>query len=104
LLRDPLEQAFELHHLSPPVDTVETLSVQITLSYVQCTQSLAVLPSSVARYYQGLGLIHILPIELFNFKRPIGVLWNAQKPLIPSAQHLISCLEEAINLRQREFE
>ena len=104
LLREPLEQAFEFHHLPHPLDTIETLSVQITLSYVQCTQALAVLPSSVARYYQELGLIHILPIELFKFKRPIGVLWNAQKPLIPSALQLIECLQQAVNLRQREFE
>jgi len=104
LLREPLEQAFESHHLAHPLDTIETLSVQITLSYVQCTHSLAVLPSSVARYYQELGLIHILPIELFKFKRPIGVLWNAQKPLIPSALQLIECLQQAVNLRQREFE
>jgi hypothetical protein len=45
-----------------------------------------------------------LPIELFKFKRPIGVLWNAQKPLIPSALQLIECLQQAVNLRQREFE
>ena len=93
LLREPLEQAFKTHQLTFPNNTIETLSIQISTAYVQCSDALAVLPSSSALYFQNLGLIKVLPIELFEYRRPIGILWNAKKSLTPSAKLLVECLE-----------
>ncbi|MEI7739783.1 MAG: LysR family transcriptional regulator [Betaproteobacteria bacterium] len=100
LLREPLEQAFKAHKLTFPNNTIETLSIQISTAYVQCSDALAVLPSSSALYYQNLGLIKVLPIELFEYHRPIGILWNAKKSLTPSAKLLVECLESLVDKNQ----
>lgn len=96
LLREPLEQAFRSNQLTFPTNTIETLSVQISTAYVQCSDALAVLPSSSAHYYENLGLVKILPIELFEFHRPIGIIWNSTKSLNPSVKLLVECLESLV--------
>jgi DNA-binding transcriptional LysR family regulator len=98
LLREPLERAFEDHGLAMPADRIETLSVHIIRAYLHYTDAIAALASDVARYYESLGLLAILPLELPKLVRPVGIIWNRQRPIPPSTQALMQCLEEAARL------
>jgi hypothetical protein len=64
-------------------------------SYVQLTNAVAVLAGSVARHYQSLGLIAILPLELPKLVRPFGMLWNRERPLSPATRLMMECVKEA---------
>lgn len=94
LLREPLERAFERHGIPIPANRIETLSVHVIRAYLHYTDAIAALAIHVSRYYESLGLLSILPLELPKLVRPVGVTWSRQRPLAPGTQVLIQCLEE----------
>lgn len=95
LLREPLERVFEIHGIAIPANRIETLSVHVIRAYLHYTDAIAALAADVSRYYESLGLLAILPLELPRLVRPVGVVWNRHRPLTPGTQALIQCLEEA---------
>jgi DNA-binding transcriptional LysR family regulator len=98
LLREPLERAFEDHGLALPANRIETLSVHVIRAYLHHTDAIAALASDVSRYYEALGLLAILRLELPKLVRPVGIIWNRQRPVTPGTQALIECLEEVARL------
>lgn len=94
LLREPLERVFEIHGIAIPANRIETLSVHVIRAYLHYTNAVAALAADVSRYYESLGLLAVLPLELPKLVRPVGVVWNRHRPLAPGAQTLIQCLEE----------
>ena len=81
-----------------PADRIETLSVHVIRAYLAYTKSIAALASDVARYYETLELMAILPVDLPKLVRPMGIIWNRQRPITPGAQALIHCLEDVARL------
>jgi DNA-binding transcriptional LysR family regulator len=98
LLREPLERVFEDQGLALPANRIETLSVHVIRGYLHYTNAIAALASDVSRYYESLGLLAILPLELPKLVRPVGIIWNRQRPITPGTQALIECLENAARL------
>jgi DNA-binding transcriptional LysR family regulator len=98
LLREPLERAFEDHGLAMPANRIETLSVHVIRAYLHYTKAIAALASDVSRYYETLGLMAILPLELPKLVRPVGIVWNRQRPITPGAEALMQCLEDVARL------
>ncbi len=94
LLREPLERLFEDHALAMPANRIETLSVHVIRAYLEYTDAIAALAADVSRYYESLGLLAILPLELPKLVRPVGMIWNRQRPVSPSTQSLMQCLED----------
>jgi DNA-binding transcriptional LysR family regulator len=68
--------------------------VHVIRGYLHHTDAIAALATDVSRYYESLGLLAILPLELPGQVRPVGVVWNRHRPLSPGSQTLIRCLEE----------
>ena len=95
LLREPLERLFHDHGLALPADRIETLSVHVIRAYLHHTNAIAALATDVSRYYESLGLLTVLPIELPKLVRPVGIIWNLQRPVSPSTQALMQNLEDA---------
>jgi DNA-binding transcriptional LysR family regulator len=93
LLREPLERAFEDHGIAMPANRIETLSVHVIRAYLHHTSAIAALATDVSRYYESLGLLAILPLDLPKLVRPVGVLWSRQRPVTPGMESLIACLE-----------
>jgi len=104
LLREPLERAFERNGVPVPSNRVETLSVHVIRGYLHYTDAIAALATDVSRYYESLGLLAILPLELPRLARPVGVIWSRQRPLAPATQGLIQFLEEAAQAGVRPSE
>jgi DNA-binding transcriptional LysR family regulator len=95
LLREPLERVFEIHGIAIPANRIETLSVHVIRAYLHYTNAIAALATDVSSYYEALGLLAVLPLELPRLVRPVGVVWSRHRPLAPAAQTLIQCLEES---------
>lgn len=96
LLREPLEAAFEEHGLAIPSNHVETLSVHVISGYLQLTDAVACIREEIARYYEGLGALAVLPLDLPRMLGPVGMTWNRERPLSSSARLMMQCLENAV--------
>jgi DNA-binding transcriptional LysR family regulator len=94
LLRDPLEAELQRHGVPIPANSIESLSVHVIVMYLQITNALACLSREVARHYEELDLISILPLELPEMVRPVGMTWSRARTLSPGAQLVMRCLED----------
>ena len=92
ILRDPLERALEAHHVPLTGNYIETLSNHVARTQLQISDFIAVMSGTPNDTTQPL---HTLPLSLPRLLRPAGVLWNRNRGLTPSAQLMVSCLEEA---------
>jgi len=100
LLREPLEDAFQRNGVPIPNNSIESLSVHVIVMYLQVSSALACLSREVARHYEELGLIAILPLELPKLVRPVGMTWSRARALSPSATLMMQCLEETAPRRK----
>lgn len=94
LLREPLERMFERQGVPLPARYVETLSVEFIATFLQLTDAIATMARDVAAHYVRLRQMTILKVDFPALIRPLGVTWNRQRPLSPSAKLLIECLEK----------
>jgi DNA-binding transcriptional LysR family regulator len=94
LLREPLERMFEREGVPMPERYVETLSVEFISTYLQLADAIATLARDVASHYTRLGQMTMLKLDFPTLIRPLGITWNRRRPLSPSAQTLIECLEQ----------
>lgn len=94
LPREPLEKAFEAQGLAMPGNCIETLSVHVIATYLQETPAIGLLSHSVARHFSERGLLSVLPLTLPDVLRPIGVVWNRQRPHTPAALALMQSIEQ----------
>lgn len=96
LSREPLEQAFEQAGLETPQDVLETLSVQAIASYVQQRPAVGLLSQLVAQSPAHRSSLRILPLDLPDPRRPIGITWSRQKAMTPAMQDLAALLRRRI--------
>ncbi|GAA4342490.1 LysR substrate-binding domain-containing protein [Pigmentiphaga soli] len=95
LPREPLETAFQYHGLNMPSNYVETLSVHVIVGYLGSTDAIGILSRVVARHYADLGQLAILPLELPNPLRPIGLTWSRHRALSPATKQFMDCLRDS---------
>jgi DNA-binding transcriptional LysR family regulator len=101
ILRDPLERALEAHGVPLTNNYIETLSLHVIRAHLQVSDCIAIMADTSARETSHPQPLHTLPLNLPRLLRPAGVLWNRVRTLTPSAQLMISCLEEtALRLAQ----
>ncbi|MDN7183502.1 LysR substrate-binding domain-containing protein, partial [Caballeronia sp. SEWSISQ10-4 2] len=93
ILRDPLERALEAHDVPLTNNYIETLSIHVARAHLQISDFIAVMADTPAN--DTAQPLHTLPLSLPRLLRPAGVLWNRNRGLTPSAQLMVSCLEEA---------
>jgi DNA-binding transcriptional LysR family regulator len=96
ILRDPLERALEAHDVPLTNNYIETLSIHVVRAHLQVSDCIAVMADTSAN--DTAQPLHTLPLSLPRLLRPAGVLWNRNRGLTPSAQLMVSCLEEAAQL------
>lgn len=94
ILRDPLERALEAHGVPLTNNYIETLSLHVIRAHLQVSDCIAVMADTSARDDSHPQPLHTLPLSLPRLLRPAGVLWNRTRTLTPSAQLMISCLED----------
>ncbi|QKZ05703.1 MULTISPECIES: LysR substrate-binding domain-containing protein [Pseudomonas] len=93
LLRDPLERVLEANDVPLSSDYIETLSIHVVRAQLRVSDSIAIMAVSIAS--DPVQPLHVLPLSLPRLVRPVGVLWNRDRGLTPSAEQMVRCLEEA---------
>jgi DNA-binding transcriptional LysR family regulator len=101
ILRDSLERTLRAHDVPLTNNYIETLSVHVTRAHLQISDFIAVMVGTPAN--DAAQPLHALPLTLPRLLRPSGVLWNRNRGLTPSAQLMISCLEEAAQQLQSDI-
>ncbi|GAB7544069.1 LysR family transcriptional regulator [Cupriavidus sp. 8B] len=91
-MRQIIDQTFRENRVPPPVSTVETSSILTTLSVLRESDMLAVLPTSVARYYEDLNMLATLPVALHGRLAPYGLVLRKSRPPTPAMQLVIDML------------
>lgn len=93
--RIKLNQMFYKHRLDPPADVLETASFLATLTFVRERPALGFLAGTVARHFEGEGLLKVLAIAVPIELPPVGIISLRGRPLTPSAEQLVACLRLA---------
>ncbi|MGY4493705.1 LysR substrate-binding domain-containing protein [Pseudomonas sp. TE3610] len=93
LLRDPLERVLEANDVPLSSNYIETLSIHVVRAQLRVSDSIAIMAVSIAG--DPVQPLHVLPLSLPRLVRPVGVLWNRNRGLTPSAELMIECLQEA---------
>ncbi|QGZ64815.1 LysR substrate-binding domain-containing protein [Paraburkholderia acidisoli] len=94
LMREPIESTFARHGLPMPLNYIETLSTHLIRAYIQSNDAIAIHTVDIVYPYASINPIHVLPLDLSFIRRPLGAIWRADKPLVPSASLLLRCIEE----------
>ena len=78
--------------MDPPVATVESMSFLTNRALILASELITVWPQHLADVEAKTGLIRILPLELAETERPLGVWWRTGPGLSPSAQLIVDAL------------
>jgi DNA-binding transcriptional LysR family regulator len=102
ILRDPLERALEANDVALTANYIETFSMPILRAHLQDADYIAVMGATLIA--SATPALHVLPLRLPGLLLASGVLWNRNRGLSPSAQLLVSCLEEVAQGLQSELD
>jgi DNA-binding transcriptional LysR family regulator len=95
ILRHRVDMMFRRAGLEPPANTVDTTALLLITALLQQTDTLHVMPVDVARYYQSLNVLTILPIELPFKMDAFGIIRQQDHLLSPGANLLLSAVRSA---------
>lgn len=88
-LRQIYEQLFREANLPLPASMIETASTLLTVSLLDASDMLALLPDSLIDFYAGLGLLAALDLPLAARLRPYGLIRRRNRPPTP-AMHRVA--------------
>lgn len=94
-LREVIEREFRSHHLSPPQGLVETSSFLTAIGIVAESETLAVVPRSIAEAFARRGLLRILPYTFKHTLSPWGCLTYRHRTLSPIMREFLEHLRDA---------
>jgi DNA-binding transcriptional LysR family regulator len=95
ILRHRVDMMFRRAGLEPPANTVDTTALLLVTALLQQTDTLHVMPVDVARYYQSLNVLTILPIELPFKMDAFGIIRQQDHLLSPGANLLLTAVRSA---------
>ncbi|QGZ38547.1 DNA-binding transcriptional LysR family regulator [Pseudoduganella flava] len=95
ILRHRVDMMFRRAGLEPPANTVDTTALLLITALLQQTDTLHVMPVDVARYYQSLNVLTILPIELPFKMDAFGIIRQQDHLLSPGANLLLAAVRSA---------
>lgn len=93
-MRAVVEQEFRAHGLAMPRGLIETGSMLTTTNLVRHSESIAVLPETVAQDYTHHGLLATLPYRLERKLEAYGSIVRRDRPLSPSAREFLALMHE----------
>ncbi|GGY00411.1 LysR family transcriptional regulator [Massilia dura] len=95
ILRHRVDMMFRRASLEPPANTVDTTALLLITALLQQTDTLHVMPVDVARYYQSLNVLTILPIELPVKMDAFGIIRQQDHIMSPGANLLLTAVRNA---------
>jgi DNA-binding transcriptional LysR family regulator len=95
VLRHRFELMFQEEGLPIPSQLIETASLLFVTKMLQQSDFVAVVPTDVARYYAGYGMISMLPIQLSCTMDAFGIILRKDWLLSPAAKIVLKALKTA---------
>jgi DNA-binding transcriptional LysR family regulator len=92
VLRQRFELMFRREGIEPPTNVVDTTSLLLITALLQQTDSLHVMPIEVARYYESLNVVRILPIDLPCKMDAFGIIKERGRLISPGAEILLNAV------------
>lgn len=89
ILRNRFDMMFRRADLDMPANVVETTAMSVTMSLLQQTDFLHVMPVEVARYYVDTGELAILPIDIPCRMERFGIITSRDQVLSEGANLLL---------------
>jgi DNA-binding transcriptional LysR family regulator len=89
ILRNRFDMMFRRADLDMPANVVETTAMSVTMSLLQQTDFLHVMPVEVARYYVATGELAILPIDIPCRMERFGIITSRDQVLSEGANLLL---------------
>ncbi|WP_228259456.1 LysR family transcriptional regulator [Siculibacillus lacustris] len=93
-LREIWDQIFREERLALPRSVVETSSTILTVSLIEQSDMVALLPLSVARNFGRLGLVTTLPLTISAKLRPFGLIRRRNRIPTPAMETVARILRE----------
>jgi DNA-binding transcriptional LysR family regulator len=94
ILRHRFDMMFRRAGLDVPTNVVDTTAMLLITALLQETNSLHVMPLEVARYYESLKALAILPIDLPCKMDAFGIIRQQDHLLSPGAELLLKSVRE----------
>jgi len=94
VLRFRCDSMFRRAELEPPINVVDTTAQLLINSLLQHTDSLHVMPTEAARYYESIHILSVLPIELPCKMDSFGIVTQRSRILSPSANTLLNAIRK----------
>ncbi|MET3227892.1 UNVERIFIED_ORG: DNA-binding transcriptional LysR family regulator [Burkholderia sp. 1263] len=94
-MREIIDQTFRHSRVALPENTIETSSILTTLSLLLAADMIAVLPTSVARYYQEQGTLAVVPARFRGRLAPYGLILRSNRRATPATQIVIDAIRAA---------
>lgn len=95
VLRHRCDMMFRRAGLEPPINVVDTTALLLITVLLQQTDSLHLMPVEVARYYEAMHILRIVPIDLPCRMDAFGIITRRGHLLSPAAEVLLKALREA---------
>ena len=94
-LRAVLEREMDLAGLAMPAAAISTASTFVTVAVLrQATDTVSILPTSVAEMFVSSGVLRILPVSLKSVSQTIGIVTRKGGQLSPAARSFTQLLQE----------
>lgn len=92
-MRRQIEATFREAGLEAPPATVESMSFLTNRTLILTSELITVWPEHLADVEARTGLVKILPLELAETERPLGVWWRTAPGLSPAAHLIVDALK-----------
>ena len=93
-LREEVDNAFLSAGLTLPKNTIESVSILTNRKLLTFTDMIAVMPFQVIRFYEEIGLLERLPIELQAKLGPVGASVRDEAEQRPLLQYVLQVVRE----------
>lgn len=94
--REPVERYMLRNAIRPKDRMIETVSFQVTMSLLEESDAIAVLPLHLAQLGEARRSIKIIGTEIGGGSLPIGITYRSDRPLPPLANALIKAFRDTI--------
>jgi DNA-binding transcriptional LysR family regulator len=95
ILRNRFDMMFRRNDLEPPSNVIDTTAMLVSISLMEHTDLLQVIPIEVANYYVRHKMFSILPIDLPCKLDAFGIITRRNQLLSPGAKILLNEIREA---------
>lgn len=99
-LRVKLEQQFFKRGLHPPADLVESASFLAQIAFVHDRAAVAFMATSVARHFERLGFLKVLPLKVPVDLPAVGMITLRGQQRTAATQQFMECVRKAAKKRR----